>query len=94
MTQVTKLHRLRCAAYNLGLVLRKVYGMSKLRSAKAGWAAFFGILALLWLVIATVAEPMIADFVTHTVFGILLIVVSAACWRKFPGARTWELGVL
>lgn len=36
-----KSHLLRCAGYNLGLVLRKCYGMSKPRSAAAGLGRFF-----------------------------------------------------
>ena len=40
-TNVSKVHTLKCAAYNLGLLLRKVWGMSKPRSAKAGAAGLF-----------------------------------------------------
>ena len=35
---VTKAHVLKCAAYNLGLLLRKVWGLSKPRSAAGFWA--------------------------------------------------------
>jgi transposase len=47
-TNVSKLHTLKCAAYNLGLLLRKVWGYCKPRNAKTGAAAgFFAGLILL-----------------------------------------------
>jgi len=46
-TNVSKVHTLKCAAYNLGLLLRKVWGYGKPRSAKAVATAFIlSILAL------------------------------------------------
>ena len=49
-TNVSKAHTLRCAAYNLGLLLRKVWGYCKPRNAEARaaalWLAFFALLAL------------------------------------------------
>jgi len=46
---VSKMHTLKCAAYNLGLLLRKVWGFCKPRNAKAARAGcFFG----LWLLFA------------------------------------------
>ena len=38
---VTKAHVLKCAAYNLGLLLRKVWGLGKPRSAAGLWALLF-----------------------------------------------------
>jgi transposase len=38
---VTKAHVLKCAAYHLGLLLRKVWGLSKPRSAAGFWARCF-----------------------------------------------------
>ena len=38
---VTKAHVLKCAAYNLGLLLRKVWGLGKPRSAAGLGALFF-----------------------------------------------------
>jgi transposase len=49
-TNVSKVHTLKCAAYNLGLLLRKVWGMSKPRNAAAGAAGGFSALWLLWVV--------------------------------------------
>jgi transposase len=40
-TNVSKAHTLKCAAYNLGLLLRKVWGLNKPRNAKAGAAGLF-----------------------------------------------------
>lgn len=53
---VSKAHTLRCAAYNLGLLMRKAFGFCKPRNAKgAGAALFFGIWALLTLVFILIA---------------------------------------
>lgn len=51
-TNVSKIHTLKCAAYNLGLLLRKVWGYRKPRNAESGAVALFlGFLML----IATIA---------------------------------------
>jgi transposase len=47
-TNVSKAHTLKCAAYNLGLLLRKVWGMSKPRSAETRAAGLFLMLWGLW----------------------------------------------
>jgi transposase len=50
-TNVSKTHTLKCAAYNLGLLLRKVWGMRKPRNADEGvWGGFLAGLA--WLTLA------------------------------------------
>jgi transposase len=51
LVNVGKAHVLKCAAYNLGLLLRKVWNMCKPRNAGAVAALFFGWLACLerWL---------------------------------------------
>jgi hypothetical protein len=51
----SKVHTLRCAGYNLGLLMRKAFGMGKPRSWEAGRAGTF--LAVLALAILTVAIP-------------------------------------
>jgi transposase len=52
-TNVSKTHTLKCAAYNLGLLLRKVWGMRKPRNADEGvWGGFLAALA--WLTLAAV----------------------------------------
>ena len=50
---VSKTHTLKCAAYNLGLLLRKIWGMRKPRNADEGvWGGFSAGLA--WLTLASV----------------------------------------
>lgn len=51
-TNVSKLHTLKCAAYNLGLLLRKVWGFCKPRNAEAAGAALFLVFSTI-LVLAT-----------------------------------------
>jgi len=52
-TNVSKTHTLKCAAYNLGLLLRKVWGMRKPRNADEGiWGGFLA--GLTWLTLAAV----------------------------------------
>jgi len=46
---VSKAHTLRCAAYNLGLLLRKVFGYCKPRNAEAAGAALFFVI---WAILA------------------------------------------
>lgn len=56
LVNVAKAHVLKCAAYNLGLLLRKVYGLRKPRNTDAGatglWAEVFGLSALGLLIVA------------------------------------------
>ena len=52
-TNVSKTHTLKCAAYNLGLLLRKVWGYCKPRNAKAGAAGSFLVFLALLAVVAT-----------------------------------------
>ena len=58
-TNVSKVHTLKCAAYNLGLLLRKVWGDCKPRNAAAaGTALFFAVLALLAVVAVGVGRKL------------------------------------
>jgi len=56
LVNVAKAHVLKCAAYNLGLLLRKVYGLRKPRNADAGpaglWAEVFGLCVLGLIIVA------------------------------------------
>jgi transposase len=52
-TNVSKLHTLKCAAYNLGLLLRKVWGYCKPRNAKTGPGSGVFVVFGLWLMAAT-----------------------------------------
>lgn len=64
---VSKMHTLKCAAYNLGLLLRKVWGWCKPRNAKAAGAALFLVLLSLLILAATVGGRM-----TDRIWGCLL----------------------
>lgn len=74
---VSKAYVLKCAAYNLGLLLRKVWGMSKPRTwAGVGAAGFW----LIWLLLVTWTTWMhfIADFPrTQEWYALLLLVLAA-----------------
>jgi transposase len=94
ITEVTKLYQIRCAAYNLGLLLRKVFGMSKPRCAAAGWAAFLGILVLLALAASAATLSVETRFISVPIIGALLIVVSVVAHRNSQAPRIAGLGVL
>ena len=79
-TNVSKLHTLKCAAYNLGLLLRKVWGYCKPRNAKTGTAAgSFAVLAFLataaFLVYPSMNSPANLSW---SQFGLLLVTAIAA----------------
>jgi transposase len=66
LVNVAKAHVLKCAAYNLGLLMRKIHGMRKPRNADAGaaglWPEVFGLCALgltMAAVTTTKAQPRI-----------------------------------
>ena len=63
---VSKAHTLRCAAYNLGLLLRKVWGLSKPRNGKVAGAApflrFFGLKVFVLTVIYVATDAAINSF--------------------------------
>ncbi len=78
-TNVSKAHTLKCAAYNLGLLLRKVWGMCKPRSAKAGSAGLFLLLWAIWTLVAVItrgAKERQLHWLSDT--GILLLVTVTA----------------
>jgi transposase len=73
-TNVSKTHTLKCAAYNLGLLLRKVWGYCKPRNAAAVAALFLAFLLL--LAVAAVING--ANLVSMlNAYGLLLAVVMA-----------------
>jgi hypothetical protein len=51
---VSKAHTLRCAAYNLGLLLRKAFGYCKPRNAQAAGTALFLAISAIWVMTFTV----------------------------------------
>lgn len=92
--EVAKLYRLRCAAYNLGLLLRKVFGLIKPRGLAGGWAAFIGILAILASWVALKLGGVQSLFGAILVFGSLHIVVCRALAKPHPAHAVSKSGVL
>lgn len=64
---VIKAHTLKCAAYNLGLLLRKVWGFCKPRNAEAAGTALFFVLSMLLMLAAIVTSQA-----TNRIWGSLL----------------------
>jgi len=58
-TNVSKAHTLKCAAYNLGLLLRKVWGLSKPRNAVQAVVALFFALFVVLVSVATATTRML-----------------------------------
>jgi transposase len=77
LVNVVKTYVLKCAAYNLGLLLRKIYGLTKPRNAQGGaaglWAGIFGLCALA-LILAATKSP---DPGTWVWAAALLLLISA-----------------
>ena len=59
LVNVTKSHVLRCAAFNLGLLLRKLFGMSKPRTGAGLFSLFFSLWTILvaWIRPRTQFQP-------------------------------------
>ena len=78
-TDVSKLHTLKCAAYNLGLLLRKVWGFCKPRNAEGAGAACFAVFVLLAMAATLVYRNIIrsADEAWGG-YGLLLVTAMAA----------------
>ena len=84
-TNVSKVHTLKCAAYNLGLLLRKVWGLCKPRNAGAGGAALFFAFLGLWCLAEVVTHPTTEGIVCLLWYsgGVLLVTVIASQWIRF-----------
>jgi transposase len=84
-TNVSKTYTVKCAAYNLGLLLRKVWGMRKPRNADAGlWGlflAFFGCLIMTASIIYSRTTSL--QSMSLGLGGALLILVLTAHGRVF-----------
>jgi transposase len=87
-TNVSKMHTLKCAAYNLGLLLRKVWGFRKPRNAEAAGAAWlFGCWTLLLL--AAMALAGATGRLKNLLLGLTgLLVVSWAAHRAIQFTQT------
>ena len=74
---VSKTHTLKCAAYNLGLLLRKIWGMRKPRNADEGmWG---GLLAgLAWLTLAAVTVYRMTTRPDSLLWDIIVLMLITA----------------
>ena len=80
---MSKTYVLKCAAYNLGLLLRKVWGLSKPRNREEGVKALvFAILALLLL--GTLQAYGITKHYPETLLGVwsVLVTLSVALYSR------------
>jgi transposase len=76
-TNVSKTHTLKCAAYNLGLLLRKIWGLRKPRNADEGvWGGFLAGLA--WLMLAVVIVYRMTTPPERMLWDILLTILITA----------------
>jgi transposase len=82
-TNVSKTHTLKCAAYNLGLLLRKVWGMRKPRNADEGvWGGFLAGLA--WLTLAAVIVYRVTTRPDSSLWDIIwLALITAGAGAAF-----------
>ena len=90
-TNVSKGHTLKCAAYNLGLLLRKVWGYRKPRNGDTGaWGPFWGFWGLL------AAATLIVCGVTQTGptpdwgWRWLLLLTFLAAHNIYSRQHSWE----
>jgi transposase len=74
---VSKMHTLKCAAYNLGLLLRKVWGMCKPRNAKAAGPGWFLLYSALF-VLAAVTDPIVTKRLWVWWLGSVVVAVIAS----------------
>ena len=80
-TNVSKAHTLKCAAYNLGLLLRKVWGLCKPRNAEASGTALFFAFSIL-LTLAVIISRLATDRTQGRFLGISgLLLVSLVAYR-------------
>lgn len=89
LVNVSKAHVLKCAAFNLGLLLRKLFGLGKPRNPQGGAAALWaGILALLAL-IAALTAPKTSTFwmAAWAAAPLLLLFARTAHWRHIAEAE-------
>jgi hypothetical protein len=77
---VSKVHTLRCAAYNVGLLMRKAWGLGKPRSA-TGFCAFLWLLAVATVVIGRAIDSPISSWQGE--YGWLLIMTIMAISIRF-----------
>jgi len=84
-TNVSKLHTLKCAAYNLGLLLRKIWGMCKPRNAEAVGAALSFVFSTV-LILATLSIDQATERVGIWwlgISGLFLVWLLRSCTARF-----------
>jgi len=88
-TNVSKLHTLKCAAYNLGLLLRKVWGLCKPRNAAAAGAALLFCLLALWAETVLVTDVTLKPVAVwwSGICGLLLVLFVVRWVVKFIQMR-------
>ncbi len=87
---VSKIHTIRCAAYNLGLLLRKVWGYCKPRSAEKAVTALFLFIGSVFALTSMIAGVAIKEITIGLLGGCSLALIAAVAygWRDFTHART------
>ena len=80
-TNVSKAHTLKCAAYNLGLLLRKVWGYRKPRNAEATAAALFFAILGLWAVAALMVGQKMDGAIAWLLGGLGMLLVTRIVTR-------------
>ena len=85
---VSKAHTLRCAGYNLGLLLRKVWGYRKPRNAEEGEAGLVFLLGALWLA-AFIGNDLVTIVAATLLLGTLgwLLLCRHTAQATAPGMR-------
>ena len=87
-TNVSKAHTLKCAAYNLGLLLRKVWGLCKPRNAEAGAAALLFALLVLWALVAVITGRTRDWLLSWLLAGCGLLLVTVVANRCIEFIRS------
>jgi len=88
-TNVSKVHTLKCAAYNLGLLLRKVWGMCKPRSADAGATGLFLVLWAMWTITALIVDATTDRPLRWLLHPCTLLLVTVMATRRIHSIRSF-----
>lgn len=91
LENVSKYHTLKCAAYNLGLLLRTVWGFCKPRNAQGGaggpFLAFCALLAVITCLVGQSADPLTR---LYLFLGMFLLLSLLAAYRSSRFFKTPE----
>ena len=82
---VSKVHTLKCAAYNLGLLLRKGWGYCKPRNAETAATALFFVFLVLLAAVAAITDRTLGRTFPWLLGagGLLLVTMAAQHWIRF-----------